>query len=193
MDKPSFRSAPPARGFTIIELMLVVAMVAVLLGLAVPTMREAIVRNTVASAGNELGAAIAQARGLSITHNSCATICAAAVSGTTTPACATPGARGWQGGWIVFSNPACDAAQTDPTAAGATLRLVRNAGTDDLSITASATALNRVMFDPRGLSTAGAGGHWQITPADDLGLGLARTLCMDGAGRVTVRDQTSTC
>jgi hypothetical protein len=49
------------------------------------------------------------------------------------------------------------------------------------------------MFDPRGISTAGAGGNFQITAPNDSSNTYARTVCMDAAGRAIVRRYSTSC
>jgi type IV fimbrial biogenesis protein FimT len=185
--------ARASRGFTLLELMVTLAVAFVLAAAATPSLRNLLVSNTVGSMSSDFSTALAQARGLAIANNMCATLCTSTVSATGAPACETPGSTGFQQGWIVFTNPACDAAQTDPTAAGARLRQTQNAGSDGYAITASDSALYRLMFDPRGISTAGAGGNFQITAPNDSSNTYARTVCMDAAGRAIVRRYSTSC
>jgi type IV fimbrial biogenesis protein FimT len=194
--RPSGTMRPTRRrglGFTLIELMVTLAVAAILLKLATPSMRQLLVRNTVGSMTNEFSTALSQARGLAIASNSCATLCTSTVTATGSPTCRAAGSSGYQGGWIVFLNPACDTAQTDPAAAGAKLKQARNGGDDGFAIVASDTSLNRLMFDPRGISTASAGGRFQVQAPDDSGNSYTRTICLDAAGRTTVRRYTATC
>ena len=180
-------------GFTLIELMVTIAVAAVLVSLAAPSFRELLLRNKAAGITNEFSAALSQARGLAIANNACVTLCTASVSATGAPLCQAPGASGYQSGWIIFINPACSAAQTDPADAGAILRQTRNGSSDGFSIAASATSLNRLMFDPRGISTATADGLFQVRAPDDSANVHARTICLDAAGRATLRRYTTTC
>jgi type IV fimbrial biogenesis protein FimT len=182
-----------ASGFTLIELLVTIAVLAIALALGVPSFRETMQRNRVASASNDLVAALAQARGLAIANNACATLCTAAVTGVAAPTCGTPGDRGYQDGWLVFVNPACDAAQTDPTTAGATLRQARDAGEPSVSVVASDDAFYRLMFDPRGIPNSAAATRVQVQVEGDAEHKFARTVCLDAAGRATIRRYTSTC
>jgi len=183
----------PARGFTLIELMVTLAIAAILLQVAIPAIRQILLRSQANAISSEFSTALSQARGLAIANNTCATLCTATVSAGNAPVCQAPGTTGYQGGWIVFLNPACNTAQTDPTAAGAVLRQARNGTDNRFSITASDTGLHRLMFDPRGISTAAAAGLFQITATSDAGNANARTVCLDAAGRATVRRYAATC
>jgi prepilin-type N-terminal cleavage/methylation domain-containing protein len=57
------------RGFTIIELMIVVVIVAVLLALAAPSFREQLARRTLEGAANELSADLQYARSQAVSNN----------------------------------------------------------------------------------------------------------------------------
>jgi type IV fimbrial biogenesis protein FimT len=181
------------RGFTLLELMVTLAIAVILALVATPSLRSVLVSNTVGSLSSDFSTALAQTRGLAIANNMCATLCTATVSAGGAPTCEEPGTSGFQQGWIVFTNPACDATQTDPTAAGARLRQTQNAGSDGYAITASDDALYLLMFDPRGISTAGVNGVFQVTAPDDSSNTYARTICLDAAGRAIVRRYSTSC
>lgn len=187
------RTRARSTGLTLIELMVTVAVAAVLLTLAAPSFRDLLQRNKARSVTSEFSTALAQARGLAISNNTCVTLCSATVTSSNAPACAAPGAAGYQEGWIVFTNPACDGTQTNPTAAGGALRQARNGSDDGFSIVPSDTAVYRLMFDARGISTAPADIAFQIRAPNDAANRYARTICMDATGRTTVRSYTTSC
>jgi type IV fimbrial biogenesis protein FimT len=76
-----------ARGFTTTELMIVVAIVAVLTAIAVPNMRSLIQTQRVRTASFDINAGLTLARSEAIKRNSSVTM--------------TPGAGGWGDGWTV--------------------------------------------------------------------------------------------
>lgn len=179
------------KGFTLIEALVVIAVLAVVSALAAPSLRTFVVRNKVASISNEFSSALTQARALAVSKNSCASICAApsvsSSSGTST--CNTTSAD-FQAGWMIFANPTCDAGKTDPAATEVSvLRIGDTSG--GYSIQPSDSALSIVMFDPRGFAVLGAAGNFQVNPPTSADDDFKRTICLDAAGRPSVRKTQS--
>ena len=181
------------RGFTLIELMVTVLVLAIIVTIALPNLRPIILRNKVASISIEFTGALQQTRALAISKNSCMSLCASVnVTASNTATCNNQSTDDFQAGWLIFVNAACDAAQTTPTAAGGTLTFVRAGETGGYSIKPSAASMSIVMFDPRGFANLAASGNFQIkTPNDEAS--YRRTICLDAAGRATVRAYTTAC
>jgi type IV fimbrial biogenesis protein FimT len=95
------RCAPLRRspGFSIIELMVVVALAGVLLGMAVPSFRELIQRNRAAGEMNSLVGDLQFARSEAIKRGLPVSVCPSSDGGTCL------GAGTWHSGWIVFTDP----------------------------------------------------------------------------------------
>lgn len=83
-------------GFTLIELMVTVAVLAIVIRFAIPGMNDVILSNRLTSYANDFVSSALLARGEAIKRNRTVTLCAA---GATDTACAASG--GWQQGWIV--------------------------------------------------------------------------------------------
>jgi type IV fimbrial biogenesis protein FimT len=89
------------RGFTLLELMTTITIVAVLLAIGVPSMRSMIQRNRVSSAHNDLAASIAYARTTAINRGQLVSMCPSADGSTCTSA-----GQDFEPGWIVYTYPA---------------------------------------------------------------------------------------
>ena len=95
--RSSLRHPGAIAGFTIIELMVTLAMAAILLAIAIPSFRETMARNRIVTQSNELVGAVNLARSEAITRNTNVTLCRAAAAAATT--CA--GSLGTWAKWIV--------------------------------------------------------------------------------------------
>jgi type IV fimbrial biogenesis protein FimT len=95
-----------ARGFTLIELMIAVAVLAILLGIAVPSFNEATLSSKLGSTANNFVASATLARSEAIKRNMAITLCVS----TDGASCASSG--GWEQGWMVAckttDNISCD-------------------------------------------------------------------------------------
>jgi len=89
------------RGFTLLELMTTITIVAVLLAIGVPSLRGMIQRNRVSSASNDLAASIAYARTTAINRGQLVSMCPS----TDGDSC-TSGGSDFEPGWIVYTYPA---------------------------------------------------------------------------------------
>lgn len=101
--RPRRGASPAAAGFTLIELMVAVAILAVLAALAAPSFNEAILSNRLASYANTFVASAQLARSEAIKRNATVVMCRSADGAS----CATSG--GWQQGWILWRDADSDA------------------------------------------------------------------------------------
>lgn len=84
------------KGFTLLEVLVTISVVAVLIGVAVPSIDSFVQNNRLIAASNDLVSAMHIARSEAIKNNTRVTVCASS-NGTT---CATNG--DWKDGWVVF-------------------------------------------------------------------------------------------
>jgi type IV fimbrial biogenesis protein FimT len=98
-------------GFTLIELMVSVAIVALMIGLAVPSYRYSINSSRVASDSDGLLSALQLARTEAIRRGLSVTVCSSNATGS-----ACSGSNNWKTGWLVFvdlnNNASYDAGDT---------------------------------------------------------------------------------
>ncbi len=100
MDHPKTTVAGTTRtygqGFTLLEVLVTLAVAAVLLGIAVPSYRSVVVRNSIAANVNEFVAGLNFARSQAVTRGRKVQIC----SSSNQQSC--NGGSDWSGGWVIF-------------------------------------------------------------------------------------------
>ncbi|MCB1895474.1 MAG: GspH/FimT family pseudopilin [Zoogloeaceae bacterium] len=97
-------------GFTLVELLVTMAVVGIIAAVGVPSLRGFIVSNRLSAYANDVLAALSLARAESVRQGRRVVFCpvARAADGTpTTTACVDPGANSWQA-WMVFIDADAD-------------------------------------------------------------------------------------
>jgi type IV fimbrial biogenesis protein FimT len=114
-------SAPRQRGFTLIELMVVVAIAAILLMVAIPNMRAFYLETQRREGATALLAALNQARSAAVAYNTDTALCAR--TSAATPTCDNSSGASWQNGWLVYplNSPTNILLVHDPLTSGVTL------------------------------------------------------------------------
>ncbi|AKC87480.1 GspH/FimT family pseudopilin [Pseudoxanthomonas suwonensis] len=167
------KDAPgPAPGFTLAETSVVVAVLAILMGLALPGFQETLKRQRAASAMHQLGAELAQARNTAIARRIPVTACPSRGDGR----CRTE--PDWSTGWLLYLDPA---RSDQPRRPEDILRDVRHPIHESVRVTASAGRL-RVRYQPDGRS----GGN-NLTLRVCAGAVLRGEVIVNNVGRVRTR------
>ncbi|MDH4873340.1 GspH/FimT family pseudopilin [Pseudomonas sp. BN515] len=157
-------------GFTLVELMVTLAVLAILLGIAIPTFTDVTLGSKLRSQASDLVGGVALARSEAIKRNQAVTLCASA-NGTT---CASSG--GWQQGWIVRSSTGT-VIQSHPAAPSGFL------------ITASA---HSIAFQPSGIASVST--VLKVCRASPTVGAQERSVSISLTGRTSVSKTTSgTC
>lgn len=89
-----------ARGVTLIELAITLAIAAILLAIGIPSFQNIIATNRIAALTNEFSASFQLARSEAVNRGQTVTVCKSDDVFDSTPSCNT--AANWQDGWVVF-------------------------------------------------------------------------------------------
>ncbi len=174
------RSTRRAGGFTLIEVIVAIAIAAILVGLALPSFNDALNSNRLANASNELLATVAFARSEAIRGNRGAVVCPS-TDGLTC-------SGDWAAGWIMWADNNADGIrQTSGVNAEPVLRA--QAALFNVSSTGSNAAIR---FSPRGAVTAGAGVITLRPTACPAGKPFRRTITVMAGGMARVQRQDCT-
>lgn len=180
--------ARPQRGFTLIELMVTVAVVAVLAALAAPSFRTQIASARLTSHANALLSSLLLARSEAIKRNGRVVLCKSSDGAT----CVTGGA--WQQGWIVFVDANNDAQRAVP--AETLLQQVAPLS-GDFKLTGDANLVDYVSYSGLGSTALTTGGFQAGTFTlceRSASSGPGRELVINATGRPRVEKTTvATC
>ncbi len=166
------RSSSRARGFSMIELLVVMSIAAILLGIGVPNMQQYIVSSRLASTANEFFTALNLARSEAVRRGLQVTL---RTNGSA-------GSRDWTAGWTMF----VDANGNGTLDAGEETLRVGGALDGPLTLMGSTNFGTTIAFDSTGRLTTG-GGSFVVCHGTDLvvdGISRARAVVINGAGRV---------
>lgn len=146
----------PAAGFTVIELMVVVAIIAIVAIFGIPSYKSVTTQNRMAGEINDLASDIELARSAAIKQGLTVTICPSA-NPTATPSATTPtcsASTQWNTGWIVFIDITPN--QTFSSTNGDTLLRTHGpfTGSDTLVSSTTSGTLNSITFNRMGGTTS---------------------------------------
>jgi type IV fimbrial biogenesis protein FimT len=136
-------------GFTLIELMIVIAIIGIVLAIAVPAFAEIVKKSRISSLSQDLYGAIAYTRSEAIKRGGGVTLCKSADNAT----CGTTGVT-WSNGWIVR------------TTSGTLLRAF-GAIPSGYSIAASTSIADSLGYDAFGMTASSAIGTFVICADSD--------------------------
>lgn len=163
------------KGFSLIEVMVTLAIAAIVLSVGVPSFQSFIQSNRQTTAINELATALQLARSTAVSRRVRVTVCKSP-DGLN---CATGGGSGdWSQGWMVFANPGNGNAPANPNT---DLLRVHGALAGNATLIGSGPTVNRVSFRPQGMVDGNIG---TITYCDSRGASHASALVISFGGQV---------
>ena len=172
-----------AGGFTLIELMITIAIVAVIAMIGIPAMGDFILNNRIRSQSGNLMLQLAHARSEAIRTASRVTICPGQVSDVTgDPVC--NGTTAWENGWVSFVDT-----NKDPEENSDETPLLISTALDGNNTLRSAVFSTYISFRHDGGSGPGQGGSFAL--CDSRGFGDdARAIVIALIGRIKVLKAT---
>lgn len=181
---PSSSLCQSSAGFTAIELMVVIAIIAILAALAMPGFREVVDRYRVRQATEDLSATLYLARAEAIKRAGRVTV-RKANSGD----CSTGSAGDWSCGWVVFvdadEDGVLDAGETElqrsPAPNGVNVKLVLSTGRSFMQ------------GDAWGQFGGMGGFSFELKPRDNANIELQMHLCMSSGGRLRMLKGSAAC
>lgn len=174
----SFTQHQGQAGFTIVELMLVLAIGAIILGLAVPAYQGTIRRNAILAETSRLQAAINYARAQAVSLGQVVTIRSTSAT-----------ANDWSGGWTIY-NDVDGVGNAERSAANDTLFKDVDAAAQVIDIVSNATGYRYISFNDNGTLREG-GGSITLEVCDKAREETGRQLSISAAGLVTVAEVTA--
>lgn len=171
-----------ARGFTLVELLSVIAILTILSAMAAPVMADMVVRYRIDGLRSELIQSIQQARAEAMVRGSTVTL-------RRTTGCATPlvDTSDWSCGWIAFVDLDADGLEE---AADTRLQVINlQPGTRLKKIGPSQ---DTQQFNQFGQAVQ-LGQRFELTPADTRYAALAGSLCFSTGTRLRYKQGTGSC
>ena len=175
-------AAHGARGFTIIELMIVMVVLAALIAIAAPSLRTMIVGNAVRSVTGDLQSDIAMSRSEASKRSQRVVLCASTDQNTCT------GSTNWALGWISFID-ADNNGQRDTVGTNEPVLRVREAAPTSVQINTTPLGVSNIRF--RSIGVIDAAKSITLCPATTGSGASGRTITINALGRV--QTVTVTC
>jgi type IV fimbrial biogenesis protein FimT len=176
-------------GFTLVELMITLAIAVILLTIGVPSFNTMIKSNRLTTATNDLHAVLNLARSEAVTRGHRVTVCKSADQAT----CAS--GSGWEQGWIVFTDQNNNAAY-DPGATPPEILLrVHTALGSQISATGNTNIADYISYTAAGQSQlkTGAAQLGTVKFCDDRAGVFGKNLVISWTGRVQTVADGVTC
>ena len=164
-------------GFTLIELIVTLAVAAIVLSVGIPSFRGVIMDNRLVSQSNQFVTSVKMARSAAVRYQRPATVCSSANFDAAVPTCSAN--NDWSNGWIVWVDKDRDAL-TDANEIISVFGPINNAST------LSSTTASSFTYDARGFAMTGGG---DLTLCDSRTSEMGRLIKVNSVGRTNVSRQ----
>lgn len=172
---------PRNSGFTLFELIVVMALVAVLVTVGVPAFRSFLQDQRIITQTNELIGALNLARSEAIKRGARVVICRTAGAD-----CATDAAGIWEGGWTIYTDNNGNGARD----AGESIIWVGQQANPGITIRTGGNFTRWIAYQPGGSSVGNTNlGNGTFRICDSRGADHARFVAINTAGRARIREK----
>ncbi|HEX3847340.1 MAG TPA: Tfp pilus assembly protein FimT/FimU [Steroidobacteraceae bacterium] len=137
-------------GFTLFELLMVMLVIAIMMGIGIPSFKYVSVSNRIASEMNLLVGDLQYARAEAIKEGNFVTVCASSDGATCS------GSNTWQTGWIVFADAAGNKAFDIGNDTLLRKRPAFSANNSTDTLVSTSAAMTAIMFNREGYASTGA-------------------------------------
>ncbi len=181
--RPAHAARPRERGFTLVELLVTIAIAAILIGLSAAPMSQMFASNRVQSEASSFVSDLMYARSEAIRRGQPVSLCASADNGAS-----CLGTNAWGSGWVVFPDSTQCGSAVSPASSQLRIRAAFK-GADTLGGT---SAKSCVTFNRDGFSTNLGTGHFvfQVQTAPVV-TSTTRCVGIDVGGRISTTKITS--
>ncbi len=181
---PALQSTIKISGFTLIELIVTIAVAGILLAIASPQLNAVVTGNRSTAEVNNFVSALNLARGEAVTRGSTVTLC------QSSDGAACSAEKAWEKGWIVFTDPDGDGTVD----AGEQVLRVYAALGGNVTLRADANFEDFLSYQALGASIGNGGaGSGAFRLCDSRGAAKAYTIAVNNTGRVNSSRGAASC